>query len=395
MVRLPGIRHPSPVVYSQVDFYPHHDVGQERSSHPCQYPRFVLVAGQEIEAPEPKPYYLDFLQGGRRKRLAAGKTAVEAQAAADQQIKVLTAHKTAADAGIILPQTKFVAGSRLLREAVDTYLLEIQAHKKKKTYSAYKTALTYFLESCHKHNLEDIVRTDMLHFITHLRKNGQSDRSVANKFENVMTFLKQQKITGLIGKGDWPKFTEEEPECYTQEELDKFFAKCTETETVWFEFFNKTAMREQEVMHVSWADIDFERSVVTVRENKRFDWKPKAYKGRFIPIDKTLLGLLKTWKEKTYSSSCGLVFPTTGCKPKQDFLDECKAIAKRAGLTDFYLHKFRATRATLWLQAGIDIKSVQQMLGHSDLESTMRYLGGQRTDVLQAQIEKMNAMGGV
>ena len=32
MMRPPGIRHPSSVVYSQVDLYPHHDVGEERSS---------------------------------------------------------------------------------------------------------------------------------------------------------------------------------------------------------------------------------------------------------------------------------------------------------------------------------------------------------------------------
>ena len=92
--------------------------------------------------------------------------------------------------------------------------------------------------------------------------------------------------------------------------------------------------------------------------------------------------LLKAWKEKS-DATCGLVFPTTGCKPKQNFLDECKAIAKRAELNkeEFYLHKFRATRATRLLQGGMDIKSVQQMLGHNDLESTMRYLGAQRTDV--------------
>jgi site-specific recombinase XerD len=103
------------------------------------------------------------------------------------------------------------AGSRLLKDAVDTYLLEIEAHKKKKTHSAYRTALTYFLESCKKQTLEEIHRTDMLAFKTYLRdKKKQSDRSIANKFENVMSFLKQQKITGLIGKNDWPTFTEEE-----------------------------------------------------------------------------------------------------------------------------------------------------------------------------------------
>jgi integrase/recombinase XerD len=356
-------------------------------------PDVVIVDGVEQTHAEGR-YYLDFLQDGQRRRLAAGATASEASIAADQQTKLLTAHRAAADAGIALPQTAPKPGTRLLKESVKTYLLEIQAHKKKKTHSAYRTALTYFLESCRKQTLEEIQRTDMLAFKTFLRdKKNQSDRSIANKFENVMSFLKQQKITGLIGKTDWPTFTEEEVSTYTQGELDKFFAACTETENVWFEFFYRTAMREQEVMHVSWSDIDFERSVVTVRENKRFGWKPKAYKGRYISIPSSLLTMLKAWKDKTYDQSCGLVFPTTGCKPKQNFLDECKAVAERAGLNkdDFYLHKFRATRATRLLQGGMDIKSVQQMLGHNDLESTMRYLGARRTDVLQAQIEQIDA----
>src|SRR5437868_4666594 len=180
-------------------------------------------------------------------------------------------------------------------------------NKKKKTHSAYRTALTYFLESCKKQTLEEIHRTDMLAFKTYLRdKKKQSDRSIANKFENVMSFLKQQKITGLIGKNDRPTFTEEEVETYTQDELDKFFSVCTETENVWFEFFYRTAMREQEVMHVSWSDIDFERSAITVRENKRFGWKPKAYKGRYISIPASLIMLLKAWKEKS-DATCGLV----------------------------------------------------------------------------------------
>jgi integrase/recombinase XerD len=356
-------------------------------------PDVVLIDGVESVHPEGR-YYLDFLQGGQRKRLAAGATAAEAATAAERQTRLLTAHKAAAHAGITLPQTKTSAGGRSLREAVDTYLLEVQAHKKPKTFSAYRTALTYFLESCRKHTLEEIHRTDMLAFKTYLRdKKEQSDRSIANKFENVMSFLKQQKITGLIGKTDWPTFTEEEVSTYTQDELDKFFAACTETETVWFEFFYRTAMREQEVMNAEWSWIDFERSVITIKENKRTNWKPKAYKGRYISIPSGLLHLLKVWKSKS-DLTCGLIFPTTGCNPKQNFLDECKAIAERAKLngSDFYLHKFRATRATRLLQGGMDIKSVQQMLGHSDMESTMRYLGAQRTDVLQAQIEEIDAL---
>jgi site-specific recombinase XerD len=72
--------------------------------------------------------------------------------------------------------------------------------------------------------------------------------------------------------------------------------------------------------------------------------------------------------------SCSLVFPTAGCNPKLDFLDCLNAIAERAKLdkNNFWLHKFRATFATRCLWAGVDLRTVQQWLGHSDMESTVR-----------------------
>jgi hypothetical protein len=79
------------------------------------------------------------------------------------------------------------------------------------------------------------------------------------------------------------------------------------------------------------------------------------------------------------------------CKPKMDFLDCCKAIAKRAKLNPetFYLHKFRATFATWTLWKQVDLKTVQSYLGHSDMESTMRYLKPAGHDHVR---EKMNSV---
>jgi len=45
----------------------------------------------------------------------------------------------------------------------------------------------------------------------------------------------------------------------------------------------------------------------------------------------------------------------------------CEDIAKRAGLKNAYPHKFRATYATKLLQAGVDLKTVQKLLGHKDI----------------------------
>jgi site-specific recombinase XerD len=87
----------------------------------------------------------------------------------------------------------------------------------------------------------------------------------------------------------------------------------------------------------------------------------------------------------------GLVFPTAGCNPKLDLLDCLKAIAGRAGLDKegFWLHKFRATFATRCLWAGVDLRTVQQWLGHSDIESTMRYLKPSRGKQVRDKVNEI------
>jgi integrase len=84
------------------------------------------------------------------------------------------------------------------------------------------------------------------------------------------------------------------------------------------------------------------------------------------------------------------VFPTAGCNPKLNFLDDLKAVAERAKLDpeNFWRHKFRATFATRCLGAGVDLRTVQQWLGHSDMESTMHYLKPSRGQKVREKGER-------
>ena len=79
--------------------------------------------------------------------------------------------------------------------------------------------------------------------------------------------------------------------------------------------------------------------------------------------------------------------------PKTDFLDGLKTVAKRAKLKEaaFWLHKFRATFATWSLWAGVDLRTVQQWLGHSDMESTMRYLKPSRSEQVREKVNEIFA----
>lgn len=349
-------------------------------------PDYVHVNGHEERHPE-GAYYLEWREHEKRVRLSVGKDPADASARRLRK----EAELNAVNNGVAIVPENGQNGHKSLAAAVAEFLDETKLTKKPKTLAAYTTALHYFTESCPKLYLHDIERRDMLKFVAFLREEkSQSPRSVYNKFENVMTFLKAQGIRGLVGKNDWPRFVQEEPEIYEKEELAKLFKVCDAAERIWFEFFLLTGMREQEVMHCSWDDVHLSRGTVTVRYKPEYGFSPKNYKEREIPIPAKLAKSLKAWKTKS-DKTCGLVFPTAGCKPKLDFLDGLKAVAERAKLDkeNFWLHKFRATFATWSLWAGVDLRTVQQWLGHSDMESTMRYLKPSRSQQVREKVNEI------
>jgi integrase/recombinase XerD len=280
---------------------------------------------------------------------------------------------------------------KMLDEAIDAYLKEVESGRKPKTHSAYTTSLNYFFESTGNKPMSTISRTDLLDFTVFLREEKQqSDRSCWNKFANVMSFLKLHDITGKslkIKPHDWPQYVEEEPEIYEQDMLDVFFAACDEDEFLLFEFFLKTGMREQEVIYATDRCLDFSANTVTVRKNPSHGWTPKMYKERTIPVPASLMTKLK--KMLVGRGKGGLIFPTKNGQPKLNFLDMAKAVARRAGIPEeeVWLHKFRATFATRALWAGVDLRTVQAWMGHTDLASTMRYLRPQRDAAVRQKVE--------
>jgi site-specific recombinase XerD len=163
---------------------------------------------------------------------------------------------------------------------------ETELTKKPKTLAAYTTALNYFTESCPKLHLQGIERADLLKFCAFLRdKKKQAPRSVYNKFENVMSFLKANGIRGLVEKNDWPRYTEEEPEMYEQEELDKLFKTCDAEERLWYEFFLMTGMREQEVMYTYWSDVNLAHATVRVSHKADRGWTPRRTRNaRYLSL---------------------------------------------------------------------------------------------------------------
>jgi len=173
---------------------------------------------------------------------------------------------------------------------------------------------------------------------------------------------------------------------YTEQELEKLFAACDHRQHLIFSAFLYSGCRREEIEFLYWDDLDLNEGELKVRPKPEFDFTVKTKQERSVTLPPVLVERLKTWKKR---ATTRLVFPTRNGAPLgNSVLVSCKRVWKRAGLNRTcktclklneceraYLHKFRATYATMSLQRGMDIATLQEQLGHETLEATVRYLG--------------------
>lgn len=154
----------------------------------------------------------------------------------------------------------------------------------------------------------------------------------------------------------------------------QFLDEVTRRDLLQYTFYLRTGFRKQEVEYLKWSDINFETQTARVKAKPEFGFIPKRWEERSVPVEEGLLRRLE--ERRKHRKANDLVFPTRNGKPNGKHLVALKRLAKKAKLDEeqFILHKFRATAATNWLRASMDVRTVQKLLGHRSLNSTLRYL---------------------
>lgn len=161
------------------------------------------------------------------------------------------------------------------------------------------------------------------------------------------------------------------PRFLTRDECRKFLEACRPDQYPIFFTFLHTGLRLGELINLQWEDIDVKRKRLKV-QRKDF-WIPKAG-DREIPLNADTIEVLSNAKPKKVKLS-DFVFPHPDGGPirrklRQDLIN----IAKRAGLEDVTkVHTLRHTFASHLIMNGVDLPTVQQLLGHSDIQTTMIY----------------------
>ena len=351
-------------------------------------PDWVRVDGKECRIAQ-GVYCLDYTtDAGKRVRTPVSPVAIEAQAARFRKEAELRA--LAQGLNVTSDDGETGIEKRSISLAVAEFLEDVKLTKEHKTYTGYEIALGYFQESCAKVNLESIDRKDILKFLAFLKKNKkQSPRSVHNKFACLQTFLSQNGISKLIDKKDRPKFVSQEVEIFENGELENLCKVCSPYHQTLYQFLLMTGLREQEAMYCVWNDVNLDASTINMRWKPQYDFAPKGYREREVPIPTKLVEILREFKPKDAKGD-SLVFCTATGRPDIHMIRALKRNAAKAGLdrNRYWLHKFRATFATRHLTAGVDLRTVQAWLGHTNLESTIRYLKPARGEAVR---DKVNA----
>jgi integrase len=162
-------------------------------------------------------------------------------------------------------------------------------------------------------------------------------------------------------------------------------------------------IRRGELVGLKWGDIDFIRKTICVQRNVTYTkgsgiiiGTPKTSEStRVIPLPSIVEEALKEYIEQLdyeVSTDCFL-FPRIGepTSPRDPnaITKRMKRFVLRHNLPDVSPHDLRHTCASLLLVSGADIKSVQEILGHSDAATTLNYYAKSTMPQMQLASELM------
>jgi integrase len=163
------------------------------------------------------------------------------------------------------------------------------------------------------------------------------------------------------------------------EEENEIRSKFVENSDGWeFDLALNTGMRRGEQFFLEWKNVDMERGILTVRG--------KTGQRHVVANSSAVAALRELWKA---TGERQFVSPGNDGKKKRDSRRWLEKAAKDAGVTDFHWHDLRHTFASRLVMNGVDIRTVQELLGHKSIVMTMKY-AHLAPDHRQAAVEKMN-----
>jgi len=267
--------------------------------------------------------------------------------------------------------------------------------------AAYRRDLERFLTFCDKAGVgaEDASAELLRRYIDSLQQDGLSSRSVARALTSLRVFyrylLRQESIgadptADLSAPGQWKQL----PKFLTVEEVDRLLAAPDPAtpqggrDRAMLQLLYATGLRVTELVTLPMRALHRELGVLRVFG--------KGGKERLTPVGREALAAVESYLEndrpallKRRAAAEMFVTARGGGMTRQGFWVLLKKYRLLAGISkEISPHLLRHSFATHLLERGADLRSVQMMLGHSDISSTQIY-----THVLRERLRKIYDQG--
>ena len=272
------------------------------------------------------------------------------------------------------------------RDLIREHLLYLQVEKglagnSVVSYRRDLARLKAHAESCGR-GPQALDKAELKRFVMSLTREGLSPRSVSRMISSVRGFYRYLLLDGHI-KSDptsdlvSPQAGQKLPRFLTQEEIERLLETPDTTspegvrDRALVELLYATGLRVSELVSLTSASVDADSGVLFCTG--------KGSKQRRVPVGRSALAWLQKYGAARRALLAGRdsqrLFVGHGGRvlTRQNFWAALKKHAGRAGLRGVSPHVLRHSFATHLLEHGADTRSVQAMLGHSDLATTQIY----------------------
>jgi len=303
-------------------------------------------------------YYIDYyLPNGRRKRQRIGPSKKQADLVL-KKTKVLIAEEKFLD----IKKKERISFDKMARD-----YLEIHSIPNKRSSWRDKISIKHFSYYFGKKTLQEITSLEVEKY-KQKRVKEVSSSTVNREMTCLKTIFKKAKEWGKIKENQISsvkpfKVQNRRLRYLEKEEIVRLIQVCPGYLKPIVAVALNTGMRKREILALKWNDIDFRNRLIYVLQTKNREI-------REIPMNDIVVRILLKVRKNPRSP---YVFCKKEGSPYRNITGGFSNALKRAGISDFRFHDLRHTFASHLVMARIDLKTVQELLGHKTFEMTLRY----------------------
>ncbi len=251
------------------------------------------------------------------------------------------------------------------------------------SYKRDLNKVSAFMEAKGITNPSDITKDALLEYIDYMQNNNFSAATVSRNIACIKSFYhflyKEGKVSKDVSENlKAPKVIKKIPEIMTTQEVVRLLeqpkgdAPKELRDKAMLELLYATGIRVSELITLKLSDVNLQMGYILCRDANKERIVPFGHEARqaiLIYLDKARDAMLENEKSDILFVNC-----SGSPMSRQGFWKLIKYYAKKAGIeADITPHTLRHSFAAHLVENGADLRSVQEMLGHSDISTTQIY----------------------